>query len=831
MGWNISISEHVVCGAPFGGGLAVIRRCGSKDILAGGVQIYNTAGVQIATIPWGQKLPVGLGWTDDEKLLLVLDDGSTLLYDLLGSFIRTFLMLPSSINQKIVKVCVWGHGLAALTDQMVLQVCDDVGVAAPQVYQMATGLSSNRPAISMVVLNPRFTSSGLVEVILSTSDKSVIIVDSNGPEDQLLQGRIQAPIVDMAVAPNGRFLACFTATGILTVMSTSFTTKVLDFDTSTSVAPLQMDWCGEDSVILYWKHFLLLIGPYGHWLKFPYTRALHIIAEADCCRIITDLSCELLQRVPGAIEMIHRIGSTHSAAMLYDAMEAFEDGDAKANENMHSVNSAEQLNVAIEVNILAALAELEPTQQKRYLRAAIYGKAFCSNSVQDGCIVSAVRKMRVLNHMRRVDPGIFLTALQYEWLAPYALIDRLLARKQHQVALSMCQLLGIAQDKVLIHWACARLRESVAAPTLDEHLRDEIKVHLPTRDCALPYVRIAAAADLIGRRRLAIMLLRHETCATEQVKLLLSMREYDCALNQAVSSMEVDVIHLALLSIERALSSAGVAVDSFYSLIAVHKDASSLLHALYREYLLRGQHKHKLLHNLFMNPSLPIKFSEAGNLAIKIGYREASRTIRFERMREAIALYAQSRDSQFQAKQTEEHLDLLETQIEFEARYGVACFLDMSVTESIYNLIALGASQTSLGTTLQSDALRIQRRFRVPDRRFCHIKVKALAASGQWAQFHAFAVERRPLIGYRPFILALVNCNQPTSKVLKYVDRVQSVDERFSLLVEFKLWRPAIETASRLNDLEKFIQLQSSSCNDPQLRAEISQQLIRLGGF
>ena len=57
------------------------------------------------------------------------------------------------------------------------------------------------------------------------------------------------------------------------------------------------------------------------------------------------------------------------------------------------------------------------------------------------------------------------------------------------------------------------------------------------------------------------------------------------------------------------------------------------------------------------------------------------------------------------------------------------------------------------------------------------------------------------------------------------------MDERFSLLVEFKLWRPAIETASRLNDLEKFIQLQSSSCNDPQLRAEISQQLIRLGGF
>ena len=77
----------------------------------------------------------------------------------------------------------------------------------------------------------------------------------------------------MAVAPNGRFLACFTASGILTVMSTSFTTKVLDFDTNTDSRPLSMGWCGEDAVALHWRHLLLIVGPYGHWLRFSCERA------------------------------------------------------------------------------------------------------------------------------------------------------------------------------------------------------------------------------------------------------------------------------------------------------------------------------------------------------------------------------------------------------------------------------------------------------------------------------------------------------------------------------------------------------------------------------
>lgn len=69
-----------------------------------------------------------------------------------------------------------------------------------------------------------------MKVLIGTSDNSVLVLHEaevdNIIEDQLLQQKIAAPIDKIAVAPNGRFLACYRSDGILTVMSAAFTTKV-----------------------------------------------------------------------------------------------------------------------------------------------------------------------------------------------------------------------------------------------------------------------------------------------------------------------------------------------------------------------------------------------------------------------------------------------------------------------------------------------------------------------------------------------------------------------------------------------------------------------------
>merc|ERR1712185_106848 len=76
--------------------------------------------------------------------------------------------------------------------------------------------------------------------------------------------------------------------------------------------------------------------------------------------------------------------------MLYDAAEAFEDGDPKvmespalparrlfsravrsthqADENIRSIEHAAQLADAVQANMLAAVSEFEPQHQKKYLK-------------------------------------------------------------------------------------------------------------------------------------------------------------------------------------------------------------------------------------------------------------------------------------------------------------------------------------------------------------------------------------------------------------------------------------------------------------------------------
>ena len=158
--------------------------------------------------------------------MLVLEDGGVVVYDIFGAVVLQFNLLPAVAGNIRVEDCqIWGAGLVALTSNMNIWAVDNLNVEDPMPYEMETQLNENHPITSMAVLQPQFTSSGNVEVILGTQENTVLVVDVNGSEDQLLHERIQAPVTKMAVAPNGRFLACFTENGMVTVISTSFTTK------------------------------------------------------------------------------------------------------------------------------------------------------------------------------------------------------------------------------------------------------------------------------------------------------------------------------------------------------------------------------------------------------------------------------------------------------------------------------------------------------------------------------------------------------------------------------------------------------------------------------
>ena len=245
-----------------------------------------------------------MGFTSRATLIIVLKDSLCLTYDLqLQPILEPFFIMPrgegegSGGGYPLAASKVYEGGVAVLATNQNAAICelfdehddpdyiqtahittrkvsnailqhhtgpsstssvDSLAAAnAPLHYALITQLPTASFAnanfcsfVTLAVLPRSRTATRHPEVFLSTNDRSVAVVTVATLEvtDVNCRARMASPIVDMCFAPNGRFLACFTESSMLTVISTSFETKVLDFDTSdgSAMPPLAMAWCGED---------------------------------------------------------------------------------------------------------------------------------------------------------------------------------------------------------------------------------------------------------------------------------------------------------------------------------------------------------------------------------------------------------------------------------------------------------------------------------------------------------------------------------------------------------------------------------------------------------
>lgn len=461
-------------------------------------------------------------------------------------------------------------------------------VAPPHHYAVVTYLPTAAYAASnfchfcaIAVLPRARTLNRHPEVFLSTSDNSVIVVNAATADytDVNCRARISSPIVDMSFAPNGRFLACFTEASMLTVISTSFETKVLDFDTSegSNSPPLEMKWCGEDSVVLHWRNLgVLMVGPYGDWLRFPYegTDNVFLLSEMDCCRVITDSSVEILQRVPPATALLLRIGSIDTTAMLLDASDAYHSGSPTSDEAARAIIQTGMLEEAIETCTDSATKEFDIFTQKRLLRAASYGMHFSYKSIEGGQnillggpvagsdpetgilpsrttakFVDAARTLRILNALRNPDVGFLLTSAQLDAMTPTGVVARLIAMKRPALATEISKYLGLPKSVQLFARASKAAAFVEAATHLSDSQTAERAIRIINGDegaagagAASPnmnrggYATVALAANKVGRPGVANLLLMLESSVADKVPALISTGAYADALAVATAA-------------------------------------------------------------------------------------------------------------------------------------------------------------------------------------------------------------------------------------------------------------------------------------------------------
>ncbi|KAI3971867.1 hypothetical protein MKW92_052396 [Papaver armeniacum] len=783
MQWQVDLSRNKIACAPFGGPIAVIRDDAKiVQLLAESalrkLNIYNSAGILLSSTRWdrpGGRL-IGMSWTDDQTLICVVQDGTVYRYNVHGEIQEPNISLGSEfLEQNVVECVFWGNGMVCLTEGYQIFCISDF--KNPNPCKLEDPLLEDYP-LCIAVIEPQYTMSGNVEVLLGVNDY-ILVVDEDGIQKV---GEGIGPLQKMVLTQNGKFLASFTHDGRLLVTSTTDYKEIFEYECEATLPPEQLAWCGMHGVLLYWDEMLLVVGPFGDPVRYLYDDPIILIPECDGVRVLSNTSMEFLQLVPESTVSIFSIASTKPPALLYDALDLFDRRSAKADDNLRSIRS--NLPEAVEACIDAAGHEFDVSRQRTLLRAASYGQSFCSH-VQRDRFQEMCKTLRVLNAVRNYEIGVPLSIQQYKLLTAPVLIGRLINAHQHLLALRISDYIGLSPEVVIMHWACAKITASPAIhdAALLEMLLDKLKL------CkGISYAAVASQADKSGRRKLAAMLVEHEPRSSKQVPLLLSIGEEDTALMKATESGDTDLVYLSLFHIWQKSPPL-----EFFGTIQARPLARDLFITYARCY------KHEFLKDFFLSTG---QLQDVALLLWKESWELGKNPMasrgsplhgpRIKLIEKAHSLFAETKEHTFESKAAEEHARLLRIQHELEVSTKQTIFVDSSVSDTIRTCIALGNHRA---------AMKVRSEFKVSEKRWYWLKAFALATKRDWDALEKFSKEKRPPIGYRPFVEACIDADEK-SEALKYIPKLTDLTERAESYARIGMAKEAADAATQSKDGE-----------------------------
>jgi vacuolar protein sorting-associated protein 16 len=569
--------------------------------------------------------------------------------------------------------------------------------------------------ISWTIIAPENTLSKAVEVLLAINN-TIYLVDTSDAEDRMLQ---RGPFHHISVSPSGRLVALYTKDGKVWVVSSDFQNRYSEHDTKSRVMPRDMQWCGDDAVVLAWEDEVHLIGPNGASSEFYYDSWVHLLPELDGVRLITNDVCEFWQKIPAPTEETFKLGSTAPSAVLLDALDHLERKSPKADDNIQLIRS--NLDEAVETCVKAAGQEFDVHWQKQLLKAASYGKSvldlFNSDEFVDMC-----ETLRVLNAVRFYEIGLPLSYDQYHKLGPENLVQRLINRDEYLVALRISEYLQLPTDKVYVHWASQKVRVS----TDDEETICRLIVQKLSGKKGVSFEEIARTAHDEGRSALATELLNYELRAGKQVPLLLSMKEDSVALDKAIESGDTDLVFFVLLTLKQKLPLA-----SFFRMINSRPVATALVEASALE------DDTEMLKDLYYQDDRPL---DSANIFLMDSLKAHDVSAKQSKLYEAARLLKDSKEYAFQAKATEDTQKLLKLQESLDKeRDSAGGYVGLSINQTIFKLV-LNAN-TKKATKIQSD-------FKVPDKTFWWLRLRALVAARNWTELEEVSKTKKSPIDW-----------------------------------------------------------------------------------
>ncbi|GCB19159.1 probable vacuolar protein sorting-associated protein 16 homolog [Aspergillus awamori] len=697
---DVELENYIIAGAPYGGAIALHRdeskpyRFRDAQTAKSSIDIYSCSGKHINRINWEYGTIRGLGWSDKEELLVITEDGTVRRYfGLHGDF--TSFSLGNGAEDYGVRACrFWTSGFVALLSNNQLVAVSNYDEPRPRLLAPCP----EGEVSSWSLIPPAYTLSRSVEVLLAV-DKTVYLVDPTEAEDKVLQN---GPFKHASVSPTGRFVALITAEGKVWVVSSDFQSKYSEYDPESRVTPRTVDWCGDDAVVIAWEDEVHLIGPNGVAARYYYDGTVHVVPEFDGVRLITNDTCEFLHKV----------------------VDLLEKKSPKADENIQRIRPS--LPEAVDTCVKAAGHEFDTYWQKRLLKAASFGKSVLDLYNSDE-FVEMTEKLRVLKAVRDYQIGLPLSYEQYMRLTPERLIERLVNRHEYLLAIRISEYLELPADRIYVHWASQKVKVS----TVDDDAVCKLIVQRLEGKPGISFELIAQTAYDEGRAHLATQLLNHEPRAGKQVPLLLDMEEDEIALDKAIESGDVDLVNYVLLHLKTKLPLA-----SFFRTINTRPMASALV-----ETTARGQDT-ELLKDLFYQDDRPI---DGSNVLLSEALDATDLPRKTEKLQLASRLLSDSKDPSvvLQQKLLNEASQLLKVQEALDKDLADRSeFLGLSLNETIYRLIRSGYGKR---------AQKIQSEFRMPEKTFWWLRLRALVAKRDWGELEEIGKNKKSPIGWEPF--------------------------------------------------------------------------------
>eukprot|EP01062_Namystynia_karyoxenos_P037929 TRINITY_DN27593_c0_g1_i1.p1 TRINITY_DN27593_c0_g1~~TRINITY_DN27593_c0_g1_i1.p1 ORF type:complete len:895 (+),score=295.65 TRINITY_DN27593_c0_g1_i1:83-2686(+) len=816
--WRCSeatLSGCKVAGAPFGGPVAIVQP--EDESGPATVRVFTCAGALVSQWSWhspggGAKLH-SIAWTQDEDLLSIATDGTAVAHDMHGDEKRRFNIMekadlqghevrmarfyPSGVLLFVSKPCSAENEVEdAQILYYPLRGADEGDPSASEIVLHedvqvdGTGLAYEPLAIDCIPAE--MTSEDAVELFVAPREEDVedgTLWEGKGHEGDRELRDMQTPqlghVERLAVSPNARLIAAYDTDAKLHIVSADLRNFILDFHAKSDEAPHQMVWGGNDFVALSWlpgqihtqggendKSVVLIVGPEGGHQAFTYTGAVHLVSECDSLRVLSDEACDLFGVVsPHAADIFAPQTSSRRkpVAVLWDAFESFDAGSAGSVKMLRDLKQAD-IQEAVDGCIHAAEREFDREVQQRLLKAAAHGKCFCKQNHPKEKFSEQCKHVRILNAVREPDVGIPLTVEQFTVLSPESLVDRLVLRKMYMLAFRISQYLSLSEEKVLVAWACAKVRTD--APTASIVRDIDTRFRQVSTQRGISYSEVAEKAHACGKEDLAITLLEKEPKASDQVPLLLNFKREDTALSKAIESGDVDLIYLVLWHVRQKSDKL-----AFMNLLNQKSQARGLFlsHVLHigsgarfspKEFYNKTGNRCALAFTLMRNG----KYKDGESLAQAAGhFKEAGKS--------------------FEAKCVEDHKRLVDRQQDLAKLVSDRKIVGASVAKTLEMLMAKGHT---------SEADKVKKEFGVADKTYAWIKLRTLCDCGAWQELEKWA-QKKPPFGYKP-IADECRKRDKIDLAVKYVNKIDDPGQKCQVFCAMGKFDEAITVAHKEKD-------------------------------